>query len=199
MALATYSDLKTSVANWLAKDNLTSIIPDLIVLGEKRLFRDLRVREMETALSGTIASGVMALPTGYLELKFAYIDGTPVQNLGKASATQIYAKYPLRASDSCPSVIGREGSNFIFGPFPDSGYTVKGIYYAKPTSVVTSPTFFAEYPDAFLFAALCEASAYIHNDPRIGVWEGKLKQVMAAINDQAKQEEGGSGMAVRAA
>lgn len=199
MALTTYSDLQTSVANWLAKDNLTSIIPDLIVLGEKRLFRTLRVREMETALSGTIASGVVAVPASYLDLKFAYIDGTPVQNLGKASASQIYAKYPLRASDSCPSVIGREGTNFIFGPFPDSAYTVKGIYYAKPTSVVTSPTFFAEYPDAFLFASLCEASAYIHNDPRIAVWETKLAQVIGAINDQAKQEDAGAGMAVRAA
>lgn len=199
MALSTYSDLQTAVANWLAKDNLTSIIPDLIVLGEKRLFRILRVREMETALNGTIAGGVLAVPSSYLDLKFAYIDGTPVQNLGKASASQIYAKYPYRASDSIPALIGREGSNFIFGPYPDSAYTVKGIYYAEPTSVVTSPTFFAEYPDAFLFSALCEASPYIRNDPRIAIWEGKLKQVVDSINDQAKQEDAGPGMSVRAA
>lgn len=199
MALSTYAELQTSVAGWLHKDNLTSIIPDLIVLGEKRLFRTLRVREMETALSGTIASGVLALPSGYLDLKFAYIDGTPVQNLGKAAASQIYAKYPYRASDATPALIGREGSNFIFGPYPDSTYTVKGIYYAEPTSVVTSPTFFAEYPDAFLFAALCEASPYILNDPRIKVWETKLGQVVESINNQAKQEEAGAGMSVRAA
>lgn len=199
MALATYSDLQTSVANWLHKDNLTSVIPDLIALGEKRVFRKLRVREMETALNGTIAAGVLALPSGYLDLKFAYIDGSPVQNLGKASAHQIYAKFPYRSSDSIPTVIGREGSNFIFGPYPDSTYTVKGIYYAEPASITTSNTFFAEYPDAYLFAALCEAAPFIQNDPRIAVWEGKFNQVVNDINVQAKQEEAGSGMTVRAA
>lgn len=199
MALATYSDLQTSVANWLHKDNLTSIIPDLIALGEKRIFRDLRVREMETALNGTIASGVLAVPSGYLDLKFAYIDMTPAQNLGKASATQIYSRYPYRASDSVPVVIGREGSNFIFGPFPDSTYTVKGIYYAEPTTISSTPTFFAEYPDAFLLATLCEASPYIGNDQRIPVWENKYAQVVRKINDQASNEEAGAGMTVRAA
>lgn len=199
MALATYSDLQTSIANWLHKDNLTSVIPDLIALGEKRVFRDLRVREMETALSGTIASGVLAVPSSYLELKFAYIDGTPVRSLQKSSAHQIYSKFPLRSSDTFPVYIAREGSNFIFGPFPDSSYTVKGIYYAEPTSIVTSPTFFSEYPDAFLFAALCEASPYISNDQRIAIWEGKYSQVVKAINSQASNEESGPGMQVRAA
>ena len=41
MALGTYSDLKTAVANHLARDDLTSVIDDFIDLAEARLSREL--------------------------------------------------------------------------------------------------------------------------------------------------------------
>ena len=46
MALATYSDLKTTIANYLARSDLTSQIPDFITLAENRLRRELRIRQM---------------------------------------------------------------------------------------------------------------------------------------------------------
>ena len=49
MALATYSDLKTSLANWLNRTDLTSEISgDFIVLAEKDFNSKLRVRKMIT-------------------------------------------------------------------------------------------------------------------------------------------------------
>ena len=44
MALGTYSELKTSIANYLNRDDLTAVIPDFITLTENRLDRELRVR-----------------------------------------------------------------------------------------------------------------------------------------------------------
>lgn len=197
MALSTYSDLQTAVANWLHRDGMTTIIPDLITLGEKRIFSELRVRDMETSLSETISSGVVAVPADYLELKFAYIDGTPVQHLQKASASFVYTKYPYRVSDTKPLVIARDAGNFIFGPFPDSSYTVKGVYYAKPTGIATSATFFALYPDLFLFSALCEAAPYIGNDARIPIWEQKYQMALSRANKQDDSENSsGGGMQV---
>ncbi len=46
MAISTYSDLKTTVANYLARSDLTSQIPDFITFAENRLRRDLRIRQM---------------------------------------------------------------------------------------------------------------------------------------------------------
>ncbi len=51
MALSTFSDLKTSVASWLARDDLTSVIPDCITLSEAKFNRHLRVADMETFAS----------------------------------------------------------------------------------------------------------------------------------------------------
>src|SRR3990172_339251 len=79
MSIASYSELKTAVGNWLNRDDLTTYLADLVMLGEKKVYRDLRIRAMETALSSTIASGVIALPSDYVELKSAYVDGSPTQ------------------------------------------------------------------------------------------------------------------------
>lgn len=50
MAITTYATLKTAVANWLSRSDLTSRIPEGIALAENRLAQDLRVRAMEATV-----------------------------------------------------------------------------------------------------------------------------------------------------
>lgn len=201
MSISTYVELQSAVENWLKRADLDSIIPDLIMLGEKRIFREVRARSMETALNSTIASGVIALPADYLDLKFAYVDGSQTKILQRATATEVYAQYPLRSSTTKPRLIAREGSNFIFGPYPDSTYTIKGIYYARPVVVSTSAnTLFTDNPDLYLFAALLEAEPYLKNDGRVGLWQAKYDQIREQINSYEKNEyASGSGLQVAVA
>jgi len=171
------------------------------MLAEERIFRTVRASEMETALSETIAAGVVAVPSGYIAMKSVYLDGTPTTKLKRATVAQIYENYPTRSSDSKPKYIAREGSNFIFGPYPDSAYTVKGIYYARLTSIATSANaLFTANPDLYLMASLCEAAPYMKDDKRIQIWEGKFAQIKADIESENDEEErSGGGMSVRVA
>ena len=74
MALATYSDLKTSLANWLNRTDLTSEISgDFIVLAEKDFNSKLRVRKMIAQSSITIDAETETLPTGFLQVRDFYI------------------------------------------------------------------------------------------------------------------------------
>ena len=57
MALGTYSELKTSIANYLNRDDLTAVIPDFITLTENRLDRELRVRANMIRASTTTTAG----------------------------------------------------------------------------------------------------------------------------------------------
>lgn len=198
MSITTNAQLETAVANWLHRADLTSIIPDLVMLGEKRIFREVRCRVMESALTGTTSSGLIAVPADYLAIKFAYITGTPYSKLGRMSASQLYERWPLRTTTGKPVAIAREGANFIFGPFPGSDYTIGGIYYAKPVSIATSDNaLFVANPDLYLFAALCEAAPYLKDDPRIPIWEAKLKQIMYQLaNEDAEESGSGGGMTV---
>lgn len=201
MSITTNAELETAVANWLHRVDLTAIIPDLVMLGEKKIFREVRCRVMEATLSGTIASGVVALPSDYLALKFARIVATPVIPLIGASASQIYAQYPLRTSSSKPKLIGREGTNFIFGPYPDSNYDIAGIYYARPVSIATTANaLFTESPELYLFAALSEAGDYVQNDKSLVKWTAKYASIVKMLNNESTDETGsGGGMQVMTA
>lgn len=203
MSIASYSELKTAVASWLHRSDLTSIIPDFITLGENRIYRDLRIRCMETALSSAISSGVLAVPSGYIELKHAYINATPVRKLTRKDPEWIYHNYPTRSADACPLFIAREGDNFIFGPYPDTGYTVKGIYYKRLTALSDSNTsnwFTSNAAELLLFAALCESAPYIGADSRYQLWETKYAEAKNRIQrEENKEQFSGSILSVTAA
>ena len=57
MSLSTYSDLQTSIANYLARSDLTSQIPDFITFAENRLRRELRIRQMLKSVTTATVSG----------------------------------------------------------------------------------------------------------------------------------------------
>lgn len=200
MAIANYSDLKSSVASWLNRADLTSQIPDLIMLGESRIYRELRLRTMEASLNSTISSGVIAIPSDYLELKYAYVDGTPVQCLSRMNAQSLIEKYPTRSSDVKPTHIATDAGNFIFGPYPDSAYTIKGTYYKKLTALSDSNTtnwFTTNSPGILLFAALSEAEPFLKNDSRVTLWQAKYDQEKMLIEQEEMRERfSGGGLAM---
>jgi hypothetical protein len=190
LSLSSYSDLQTAVGNWLHRSDLTSQIPDFITLAENRINNDLRHRSMETAQASTMASGVLAVPSNYIELKDAYISSTtPYVNLARKSAEWIYENYPYRIAHNTPSFIAREGSNFIFGPYPDTNYTVTLVYYNRLAALSSAVnTVFTTYPGLWLYGALLEAAPYLKDDKRIGIWEGKFAQLFTLVQKENDDE-----------
>ena len=191
MALNTYADLQTEVANYLHRSDLTSYIPDFITLAETKIFRRLRTKDMEAAFSSTMATtGTLALPSSYIDLKYAYINTSPVQWLTRLQARRIYEKFPNRISDRKPAFIAREGSNFIFGPFPDSQYLVTGVYYKNVGPLSSSAhALWTSNPDCYLFGSLLEAEPFMKEDPRITVWNEKYQEAILGAQHQSEEEE----------
>ena len=54
MPFTSYSDLKTSIANYLARTDLTDQIPDFITFAENRLRRELRIRQCFEACAACV-------------------------------------------------------------------------------------------------------------------------------------------------
>lgn len=196
MSISTFAELKTAITSWLdvPAATFTSQIDDLVTAGEKRLFRETRTRDMEYALSDTIAAGVIALPTSYVALKFAYINTNPISTLERRPSEWIYQKYPIRSSTGRPKFIGRDSTNFIFGPYPDSTYTVQGIYYRRPAVLSSTPNaVFLANPDLYLFACLAESEPLIGRDARIALWEAKYQKILGMVNGEDRAEEASGG------
>lgn len=198
MALTTYAELKTAVARWTggsdastaATTGMTNTIDDLVTIAESRIFRESRTKDTEASISTAIASGVIAVPSDYIALKFAYVDGSPVQTLQPRPAEWIYSNYSTRSATGKPKFIARETTNFIFGPYADSGYTVKGVYYKRLTALSSAVhNLFLNNPDLYLFGCLAESIILIGRDDRIPLWEAKYNKILNDINGVDKTSE----------
>lgn len=193
MALATYSDLKSSVANYLGRTDLTSQIPDFITLAELRLSRDIRTRKMlKTATATmTIADATVGLPSDFLAIRDVYVQGTPRTTVSYLSPSAFSAN--SRADESgLPVYYTLRSNEFEFAPKPDSAYTVQMLYYFKPTALSdtnTSNEFMANYPDALLYASLLEAEPYLMNDARLATWANLYNQAIERIGTSDEQAE----------
>lgn len=198
MSFTTYSGYVNEILSWPDVSLTTAQVTSLIGVSERQVNSVLRVRTMETALAVTAnTAGAAALPADYVELRNAYIDGTPTRPLRRATADEIYTKYPDRTPQAlAESLIAREGSNFIFGPAADAGDVVKGIYYARPISMAdgttTQPTF-SSYPQVYLYAALSNLEPFIGRDPRIQTWQAYYNNALQMANGEDAKEMASGG------
>jgi hypothetical protein len=189
MAISTYAELKTAVADFVHRSDLSTTVVDLIMLGEKRIQREVRTPDMETAYTGTIASGVIAVPTDFLAWKLVYIDSNGVNRLQPKDLEWLFNNYPARVG-GMPKFIARAAATFEFGPYPDANYSVKGVYYKRLTSVASSWNALATAnPDLYLYAALAATSLYLANDERVGLWESAYQTTRDDLNKEGKEQD----------
>ena len=196
MAITTYAELKTAVYGWVdagSGDFSGTTIDDLIMGAHQRIGREVRCREMEATLTGTITLGVVALPTDYVDLKYAILDNEqPTKYLDKRTAPFIYQRYPHRDVSGRPAYVAREFNSLIFGPYPDAGTTYKlyACYYRRMT-LTTTLTFndvFQAHPDLYLAASVAEAIPFLGQDSRLQIWEAKFQQIKADLMNEVNTE-----------
>jgi hypothetical protein len=193
MALANYSDLKTTIANYLGRTDLTNQIPDFISLAEIRMSRALRIREMLKTATATTTSGdsTVGLPSDFLEMRDLFVDGTPRYPLSYVTPS-IFTRNLNSSLSGRPVVYTMRGSEFEFGPVPDTAYEIQMIYYAKPQALSdTNPSnvFMANCPDALLYGSLVEAEPYLMNDARTEVWGTLYRNAISDLSVSDDQAE----------
>jgi hypothetical protein len=194
MAFTNYTDLKATVADYLARTDLTTQIPDFITLAENRLRRDLRLRQMIKVVTTTTTASdaTVALPSDFLEMRDIHIETNPIQTVIYQNPSNFFRNSNVTVG-GMPSYYTVTGSEFQFAPVPDSAYTLKMIYYAAPTylsSSVSSNVFLATCPDLLLYASLGEAEPYLMNDARVATWAALYDKGLTSltISDDAGEQ-----------
>ena len=198
MTISTYANLQTAVKGWLQRASIsfdsTDYVPDLIRMGELYIFRHARTRDMESSISSTMSSGTIAIPADYVAMKHCYLTTTPVTPLQRKAADWIYTAYPTRSADDIPKFFATDNGYFIFGPYPDSDYTLNGTYYKRLTSISSSANaLFTANPDLYLFAALAECKAWQKDMDYIKLWENKRDQILMDVNWEDTRERFSGG------
>ena len=185
MAFTSYTTLKSTIADYLARSDLTSQIPDFINLAEQRLRRDLRLRQMlkVATTTTTVNDSTVALPADFLAMKDLHIDTNPVRVLQFQNTSNFFRN--ARTTDKgVPTMYTLLGTEFQFAPYPDAEYTLRMVYYYKPdflSDSTPSNLFLATCPDLLLYGALAEAEPYLMNDERLATWSALYDRGLASL------------------
>lgn len=174
MDLTTYSGLKSAIASYLARTDLTNEIPVFIQLAENRLRRDLRIRPMlKVATTETVAGdATVQIPSDFLQMRDLHINNNPITVLQYESPSNFY-RNTFSLIGGLPKQYTLLSDQFQLAPIPDSVMTLQMLYYAAPpylSDLNSSNVFLNSCPDLLLYASLAEAEPYLMNDPRIETW-----------------------------
>mgnify|MGYP003136349999 CR=1 FL=1 len=201
MAISTYSELKTAVANWINRDDLTDRIPEFIALAEARFNRMLRVSAMEGLYTADTvkAQRNYNLPPRYLQMRslrlnrdplvvLTYLTPEMMDRVWAGSAVGIPKAYTIKAND------------IFLGPAPSSVYEMEMDYFRKFDALSTSNAtnwVMINAPDVYLYGSLLEAEPFIMNDKRMALWAASFYKAIDDIQLQNdKDRYSGSEMRV---
>lgn len=179
-----YNDLKSTIASYLHRSDLTNLIPDFIQWAEVRLRRELRMRKMLKFVTTTVTStdGTVGLPSDFLEVRELYFASNPLQNVQYESPGEFFrtAGVLLSGETRYFTILDNE---FRFSPIPTED-TLNMLYYAAPpylSDTQTSNVFLANCPDLLLFGALAEAATYIQDDQALQRWRAMYDRGLGAL------------------
>lgn len=179
MPFTGYTDLKASVADWLARDDLESQVVDFIWLAECDIQRAVKFRLADKIQSAKSVPGqdYIELPEDYSEGGFLRWTGSttmPSLEVASYDVTARHQNQPTSTSSTGgDTIVGTlHGNRLYLGQGP--GEIAYEFYYKAGVQHLSAKTnsnyLLKEYPDCLLFGALVVASPYLGADERIQTW-----------------------------
>jgi len=200
MAISTYSELTTAVANWLDRDDLTLRIPEFIALAEAKFNRTLRLRSMEAKYTANTVAGQrnLALPTGYIQMRNFQVNTSPLTTLSYVTP-EIYDRLWGGSTQGTPKFYTILADEISLGPIPASVQEVEMLFYKNfenLSSTVATNWLITNAPDAYLYGAMMQAEPFIMNDERVALWGASLSKAIQELQEQDNKDRH-SGSALR--
>lgn len=165
MTIATYSDLKAAVGQFLAeRQDLGDRIPTFIALAEAQLEREVRSYRMVKRADITLDARFVALPADHLETIRVYADAAPLQAVSPDNMAEYRAD---RDEAGEPRYMAFVGSEIELYPTPGTAYAGGIQYYGTiPRLSDAAPTnwMLTANSDALLYGALFHAGNYLEDN-----------------------------------
>jgi len=206
MAISNYTELKTAVANWLDRDDLTDRIPEFIALAEARFNRVLRLRSMEVKYTADTVAGQrnLALPASYIQMRNFQVNTSPLTTLSYVTP-EIYDRVWGGSTSGTPKFYTILANEVSFGPIPATIMEVEMLFYKKFDNLASATTsgypdsinwLLTNAPDIYLYGTMLEAEPFIMNDERVPLWAQALQQGVSDLQEQDNKDRH-SGSALR--
>lgn len=203
MALNTYTALKTSIADFLNRDDLTSVIPDFIALAEAQMNRDVRHWKMEARSSGQQSSGdeYMQVPADWIETIRLHLTGTGTTVVNLVSRDAMADKRAANEdATGTPRMYTHADGQFQLYPTPSVDTDFELLYYQKIPSLSSNADnwLLLEAPDVYLYGSLVHSAPYLAEDQRVAVWAQMYSAAVARLNESSESARySGSGLTMK--
>lgn len=193
MAITTYAELQTAILTWSGKS--TALFSqaqrqEFISLAEVEINDLLRTLDMETRATGATVAGEprMAVPDNFGGARRMWISGDTGRVLRQVTSTYIDWKY-ANAANAKPVVYTVEGSEFRFGPTPDSAYSLEITYFKEVPALSDSNTtnwLLTSHPNVYRFAVMKEAWDFAMDEQRMASAEARFGQAIERLQNADK-------------
>lgn len=187
MAITTYSELKTAVADFLNRDDLASAIGTFVSLAEADLQRNVRHWRMEQRANATLDTQYSAVPSDWVESVRFYLTGGETSPLELISQPELLQrKYRNNNVAGRPLYYAMTGGQFELYPVPDAAYDSELLYFAKIPALSDSNTtnwLLSDSPDAYLYGALVHSAPFLKDDGRTQVWGTIYQNAVETLNN----------------
>lgn len=202
MAITTYDELKTAIADTLNRDDLASSVPNFISLAEANMQRKIRHWRQEKRANAVIDSQYSAVPADFLEIIRLYITSGDTKPLELISQGELLERKRRNSNTSgSPSFYALTAGELEVYPVPDGAYDAELYYYSRVpalTSVDTTNWLLDYFPDVYLYGSLVHSAPYLKDDERIRVWAALFQEAIDAINASSEKAKfGGSSRRIK--
>ena len=188
MAITTYAELQTSIADFLNRDDLTPVIPTFIALAEAQMDRDIRHWRQEKRVEATLDEQYENLPTDFMEWQDVSLsDGTALQLISMAD---MQARKGRSQEAGKPLYFRSTADQLEFYPAPDQSYTLSLQYYARtPALTDADPTnWILQYaPDVYLYGSLAHSAPDLKDDARIQIWAALYQNAIESMRLESER------------
>ena len=205
MPITNYTELQSTIADFLNRDDLTAVIPTFITLAEAEFNRRLRHWRMENRASAEVDSQYSAIPADFLEPIRLHLETSNYRTLELMSQADMQSMR-MRNSDTSgePAYYALTQGEIELYPTPDATYNLEMNYYARIPALSGSNAtnwLLTYFPDAYLYGALAHSAPYLGEDARMATWAALLQNAIDGIIREGEQAKfGGTGrrMKIRA-
>lgn len=189
MALGTLGELRDAVLD--TRTDLIGRFGEILALAEQRMYYGgsnvppLRVLAMESNATLTFADGTAAHPSGFLDKRALYWEGSETVSLCYEPPSVFYPMSRGRQGSAYPFAYTIEGTNFKLSPALSGD--AKLIYYAKAASMSAdndTNAILQNWPGVYLFGCQIEAYRISRNDEEMAKALRMYADAVDAANKQ---------------
>ena len=197
----TYSELKTNIANYLNRSDLTSFLDIFIDNTEAELNRRLRTKDMVKRATASADSQYLALPTDWLEAINVEITSNNFRPLFQQSieSLDVYRQANDNVTGS-PIYFAVVDKSLELAPTPDTSYTLQLTYYGSVDALSDSQTtnfVSTGHPDVYLYGALKHASIFLMEDERVPLFTAQFEKALEEMRLEQEKAEFGKGSLIQ--